>query len=302
MKLTVSEHLKGPQAFIIGASGYIGRSLLEKSADFFSSFGTTSSNLSSELITLRLDDPLIFDYKKIFPGDIVFLTAAISSPDVCDFKKEYAWSVNVTGTIRFVSRLIECGARVIFFSSDTVYGERQFKFNETASISPLGNYAQMKSEVECQFKDELLFKTIRLSYVFSRDDKFTKYLMGCHQRGVVAEIFHPFYRSIIHRDDVVNGAISLARFWDDYPQRIINFGGPEVLSRVDFAHRLKDAVFTNLLYEVIEPDKEFFNNRPRTISMSSDYLPLLLDGQPRTLNDAVSIEFNEYNFKSKLNV
>ncbi len=248
---------------------------------------------------LKLNDPLNFNYQKISSGDTVFLTAAISSPDICDHKSEYAWSINVSGTIKFISQVIERGARVIFFSSDTVYGERQFKFNETASISPLGNYAQMKSEVECQFKDEPLFKTIRLSYVFSRDDKFTKYLMGCHQRGVVAEIFHPFYRSIIHRDDVVNGAISLARFWDDYPQRIINFGGPEVLSRVDFAQQLKEAVFTNLLYKVIEPDKEFFNNRPRTISMSSDYLSLLLGGQPRILKDAVSIEFNEYCFKSK---
>jgi dTDP-4-dehydrorhamnose reductase len=292
--------IKKSKAFVVGASGYIGSQLLDKSSNFFSSFGTTSSLNSMGLLHLKLNNPLDFDYEIISSDDTIFLTAAISSPDTCEHKSEYAWSVNVSGTIKFISKVIERGARVIFFSSDTVYGERQCIFNETTSINPSGGYAQMKAEVENQFKDELLFKAIRLSYVFSRDDKFTKYLMGCHQQGVVAEIFHPFYRSIIHRDDVVDGAISLARFWGDYPQRIINFGGPEVLSRVDFAQQIKDGALTNLLYEVIEPAPEFFKNRPRTIAMSSDYLPLLLDRPPHTLTDAVRVEFNEQSFKTKL--
>ena len=66
----------------------------------------------------------------------------------------------------------------------------------------------MKSEVEKRFLGNPFFKTIRLSYVFSREDKFTKYLVGCAQRDEEAELFHPFYRAIIHRDDVVEGALS----------------------------------------------------------------------------------------------
>jgi dTDP-4-dehydrorhamnose reductase len=288
--------IKKSSAFIIGASGYIGSSLLKKSAIFFSSFGTTSSINSNGFLQLKLNDPLSFDFKKISSGDIIFLTAAISSPDMCDHNGKYAWSVNVSGTIKFISQAIGRGAKVVFFSSDTVYGERKCIFDETASINPSGRYAEMKVEVENQFQYEPLFKTIRLSYVFSRDDKFTKYLIECQQQGVVAKIFHPFYRSIIHRDDVVNGAISLARFWGDYPQRIINFGGPEVLSRVDFVQRLKGVTHTNLHYEVIEPASDFFKNRPRTIAMSSNYLSLLLGRPPRSLTDAVSIEFNQRSF------
>ena len=108
----------------------------------------------------------------------------------------------------------------------------------------------MKHEVEMRFQGNPSFKTIRLSYVFSREDKFTDYLIGCASRNEEAELFHPFYRAIVHRDDVVDGALALAQRWDEFPQQVINFGGPEVLSRIDFAECLKRVALPNLRYRV----------------------------------------------------
>jgi nucleoside-diphosphate-sugar epimerase len=149
----------------------------------------------------------------------------------------------------------------------------------------------MKHEVEKRFIGNLQFKAIRLSYVFSREDRFTKYLSGCAKHGEAAEIFHPFYRAIIHRDDVVDGAIALALRWHEYPQPVINFGGPEVLARTEFAQVLKEVVLPDLRFSVTEPDAEFFKNRPRVIRMESPVLASLLGRATRKLRQAALMEF-----------
>jgi len=277
---------------IIGATGYIGESLFALANKVGNARGTSSVG-SRTLIPLRLDAPDEFDYNVIQDADVVLVTAAISAPDVCSREHERAWAVNVTGTSSFISKAISRGARIIFFSSDTVYGERADDFDETAACNPAGDYAVMKHEVESRFTGYPAFKAIRLSYVFSREDKFTKYLLGCAERGEEAEIFHPFYRAVVHRDDVVQGAIALARRWDEFPQFVINFGGPDVIARTELAQVLKDSVLPELRFRQIEPEPEFFANRPRVIQMKSPLLATLLGRPARTLREAAQLEFDQ---------
>ena len=279
--------------FVVGATGYIGSPLYKEAKLRFITFGTSSSG-SSGMIPLDLNSPLDFDYKLIGSSDVVLIVAAISSPDICAREFDRAWATNVIGTSEFIEKVIEREGKVIFFSSDTVYGERINNFNEEFESKPAGEYAEMKSEVEKKFVNNPLFKSIRLSYVFSSEDKFTKYLLKCAEDYQEADIFHPFYRSIVHRDDVIKGIIELASQWDNFPQKIINFGGAEVLSRIDFAESIKHLVLPNLKYRVTKPNDDFFKNRPRVISMKSDILPKLLGRPARSLFEAIRIEFNRF--------
>lgn len=276
--------------FVVGAAGYIGARLYLKAKENIDVIGTSSDG-GNGLLSLRLDRPNEFDFELIDSSSVVLLTAAISSPDICSREHARAWAVNVTGTSEFITQVIARGARVLFFSSDTVYGERSNTFDEAATSQPAGEYAEMKNEVEKLFFGNPLFKSIRLSYVFSREDKFTKFLSGCAERGDEAEMFHPFYRAIVHRDDVIDGALALVRRWDEFPQQVINFGGPEVLSRMDFAECLKRAAFAKLKYRATEPGDDFFKNRPRIIAMSSNVFPELLGRTARSLLDAAKVEF-----------
>ena len=275
---------------IVGASGYIGSPLLKSAKVACDAYGTSSRYVTG-LLSLRLERPDDFDYSLIQPADVVLLSAAISAPDICAREHDRAWAVNVTGTSEFIAKVMTRGGRVVFFSSDTVYGERGDAFDETAKSNPAGEYAEMKAGVEKRFLGNPLFKSIRLSYVFSREDKFTKYLSGCAERSEEAELFHPFYRAIVHRDDVVEGALALAQRWDEFPQQVINFGGLEVLSRIDFAECFQRIALPSLRFRVTEPGDEFFKNRPRVIAMSSDILPKLLGRPSRTLAEAARVEF-----------
>jgi dTDP-4-dehydrorhamnose reductase len=281
---------------IVGASGYIGsvlQKVVRRDLLDYAAYGTSSIGRDG-LFPLRLDAPYNFDYGIVGSGDVVLLTAAISAPDICAREHDRAWSVNVTGTSAFISRAIDRGVHVIFFSSDTVYGEREDEFDENAVCNPAGEYAEMKREVEQRFAGNPSFKAIRLSYAFSREDKFTRYLVGCAQRNEEADLFHPFFRAIVHRDDVVEGALALAERWHETPEQVINFGGPQVLSRVEFAECLRDANFPELRFKVAEPDADFFQNRPRVIAMTSPVLVRLLGRSPHTLCEAVRMEFASF--------
>lgn len=281
---------KSSNVFVIGAAGYVGSALFASAKRAGSAIGTSSLG-GKYLLPLRLDAPSEFDYRKLRPGDVVMLTAAISAPDICARDHDRAWAVNVTGTSSFIQSVIDRGARVVFFSSDTVYGERKDEFDETAASNPAGEYALMKREVEQRFSGNASFKAIRLSYVFSREDKFSRYLAGCAERNEEADLFHPFFRAIVHRDDVVKGALALAKHWDEVPEQVINFGGPQVLSRIDFAECLREVCLHDLRFKVTEPGAEFFKNRSRIIAMTSPVFARLLGRPLRTLREAARLEF-----------
>lgn len=278
------------KTLVVGATGYLGRPFFDAAKRISVAVGT-SSRREEGCVELDLENHSAFDYGMIKPGTYVFLLAAISAPDICAEKFEWAWSINVTGTLKFIERALERGARVIFFSSDTVYGENSEQFDESSLCNPAGEYAEMKRAVEEYFSGNSEFKSIRLSYVFSRQDKFTKYLISCAENKNKAELFHPFFRSVIHRDDVIHGALALTKKWDEVNSQVINFGGPDVISRVDMARCMKEIAIPNLDFHVTEPEVDFFKKRPRYIAMRSPILPSLLGRIPRCFADAARVEF-----------
>ena len=110
--------------FVVGASGYLGGCLLRCSPPSVNMIGISSSSKTGT-VQLDLLSPHEFDYSIVGTNGVVLLTAAISRPDICAREHERAWAVNVTGTSEFIGNVIARGGRVVFFSSDTVYGERR---------------------------------------------------------------------------------------------------------------------------------------------------------------------------------
>ena len=274
---------------VAGATGYLGQPLHASASARGAAKGT--SRTDKGFLPLRLEAPGDFDYGAVAADDTVFMTAGISAPDVCARERRRARAINVAGTSAAVSGFLSRGARVVFFSSDTVYGEKTEEFDESAPCDPVGDYAAMKHEVETRFMADPAFKTIRLSLVFSRDDRFTMYLRGCAERREEAGLFHPFRRSVVHRDDVVEGALALAWRWDEFPHGAINFGGPDVVDRLEFAEILKEGGLPGLRFRRAEPAPGFFRGRPRTIEMVSPVLASLLGRAPNSLREAVALEF-----------
>lgn len=281
--------------FIIGASGYIGKRLHDHLCLSHEVVGT--GNSGHNFVKFSLAYPDGFDFGCVKSGDIVVVAAAISSPDICAREYERAYNINVTGTVAFIKRVMACGAKVIFFSSDTVYGQTVEMADEFSPVYPVGPYGAMKRAVEVEFSGCEAFKAIRLSYVFSFADKFSQYLIACAEKGQVAEVFTPFSRCVVYREDVIEGVVKLVENWSSIDSGIVNFCGPELVAREDFVRAMGEKVLPGLRYSISEPDASFFKNRPRVIEIRADLFSKLLGRRPRSLSEAIVLECGSGDFK-----
>lgn len=259
---------------LVGSSGYISGFLLK----MFSEDSSIESVLRIDQVgdvdvVLDLLHPEQFDYSVLKEVDFVVFTAAISGPDKCASDFDWCWDINVTGTKFFIENAIKLGCRVLFFSSDAVFGdisgEVYSELSETRAETP---YGRMKKEIEDCFKENELFKAIRLSYVVSAKDRFVSYCIQCMKEGKDAEIFHPFYRNCISVTDVVDVVMWFLKNWERYKPSFLNVAGKELVSRVRIADELNRIYSERLKYVIVSPNEDFYKNRPKTTQIESLYL------------------------------
>ncbi len=259
---------------IIGGSGYIGRALYNKlqeepAVERLIRIGPEPG----EDLLLDLSRPEQFDYS-VFDGiDQVIFTAAISSPDKCASDFELAWSVNVTGTTRVIDEALVRKCRVLFLSSDAVFGDIPGEvYTEVSPTRANTPYGKMKKAVEDRFKSESGFKAIRLSYVVSAKDRFVTYCLKCMEKRQTAEVYHPFYRNCITLGCVLKTILWLITNWEKYTPWVLNMAGPELVSRVRIADEINRLYHGKLQYEACRPDDSFFQNRSGITQMTSLYM------------------------------
>lgn len=262
---------------IVGSSGYISSFLIERFAkeDFVDRIMKIDQTPEADEY-LNLLNPEEFDYDKLKEIDFVVFTAAISGPDKCAEEYDWCWSINVTGTKYFIEKALERNCKVLFFSSDAVFGDIPGKiYNELSETEPQTPYGKMKKAIEDEFKDNNNFKAIRLSYVVSKKDRFVSYCLKCIETGEKAEVFHPFYRNCISVTDVVDVVVWMAKNWCKHSCFALNIAGKELVSRVRIADEIKRLPGMNLDYCIIRPDETFYKNRPEITQMESIYMSTL---------------------------
>lgn len=259
---------------LIGSSGYIAQYLVGQFVvdDQIGRFLKIGRSEKAELY-LDLQTAEKFCYDMLKDIDYVLFLAAVSGPDQCAVDFEHCWQINVVGTTYFISETLRRGCRVIFFSSDAVFGDDQGEvYTENSETNAITPYGCMKKAVEDIFKNESSFKSIRLPYVVSRKDRFSSYCLECISKGETAEIFHPFYRNCIFIHDVAQAVYWLMRNWDEYPHSVLNVAGEELISRVRIADELNRHLGNRLKYSILSPGDAFYKNRPRITQMRSLYI------------------------------
>ena len=152
----------------------------------------------------------------------------------------------------------------------------------------------MKKAIEDEFKDNPLFKAIRLSYVASAKDRFISYCLSCMANGETADIFHPFYRNVIVVSDVVDVVMWFLKHWDEYSLFVLNVAGKELVSRVRMADELNRLFDYKLKYMISTPGEEFYNNRPRITQMKSLFINKYQILEDNTFTEKMKKEFGGF--------
>ena len=259
---------------IIGSSGYIAKHLMKAFTNQIPDCDIVKIDMVGEVdLPLQLTAPEEFDYDKLKGIDYIIFTAAISGPDMCANEFEKCWNINVKGTAYFIREAIKRGVKVLFFSSDAVFGDIPgYIYDEDSETKAYTAYGKMKKTIEDEFKLSKLYKCIRLSYVVSENDKFINYCLSCIRKGETADIFHPFYRNCITVSDVIKAIEWLMQNWEQFDSFVLNLTGTELVSRVRMADEMNRYLGHKLKYTVTQPDENFFKNRPQVTQMKSKYL------------------------------
>lgn len=205
---------------LVGASGVIGKNLLESQwgRDFYI-FESNYWELDSEI-----------------KNTTVIYLRAVSSPTFVHNNPEYSESVNVSKSALLIQAFLNQNNRVIFASSDVVYGETgSVAVDEAAAVQPYGLYAEQKHRIEDHFKNYPEFISLRLSIIFGKYCKIRKLL----NEEAGAAIPDPVIRNPVHVQDVISVIqhISYSTNWDSLVDRSqnINVGGPDSISVFDLA-------------------------------------------------------------------
>lgn len=277
---------------IVGSEGYIAKFLisrLEKDNEIVRIDKIKDSGIQY----LDLLQPEEFDYNVLEHIDVVVFTAAISGPDMCAKEYDLCYKINVEGTSFFINKAIEKHCKVLFFSSDAVFGDdNNTIYNEDSLPNPKTPYGIMKREVEKRFCEKENFKAIRLSYVVSKKDKFVSYCLNSMKNNEEAEIFHPFYRNCITITDVITVVEYLCNQWNEYKHTFLNVAGIELVSRIRIADEIA-RYFNAFYYKIVIPGEDFFKNRPAITQMSSKYLYSLNILNANSFTDKMKKELEE---------
>lgn len=151
---------------ITGGSSLLGQQLSEtleeNNFDVFTSFYNNAiikKNCFQMDITKK--DEVLSVLKKISPN-VVIHTAAYTNVDGCEKNKEFAFNVNVQGTVNIANAAEKLNSKFVYISTDYVFNGKQGRYKEDDETNPIDYYGVTK------LKGEKYVRNICSNYVIAR--------------------------------------------------------------------------------------------------------------------------------------
>lgn len=134
---------------VTGASGLLGRRLVDKLARGHDVLGTSFSGKDNRFAPLDVTDAqqtaAFFERSR---PDVVVHAAAITDTDLCEVERAQAYKINVVGTVNVVDACRTLKSKLVHISSDFVFDGRNSPYDEKSGLSPINYYGETKAEAE----------------------------------------------------------------------------------------------------------------------------------------------------------
>jgi len=250
------------KVLVVGGNGFLGSKLAASDSKVVEFLHLPKNDWSLPEINSRIET-------------VIFLRS-ISSPTYVHAHPKESELLNVKQTSSYIDKCLKLNLRVIFTSSDVVYGDTgESIVSEHFSTNPHGLYAIQKAKLENRFLDSSNFVSLRLSLITGTGSKLRNILLN-EKTPTIAD---SFIRSPVSAKHVVSliQVISNEQIW--LPEhKVMNVGGREHISIFDLARI--EAKMYKLNAPVKTPPTELdLEARPQTVRMYSRVAESLVGSQ-----------------------
>lgn len=148
---------------ITGASGQLGYDIINelKKRNELDYYAPTSEEM--DITNKDIVNEIIMKYNP----DVIFHCAAYTAVDKAEENKEICYDVNVNGTKNIVDAAKECGAKVVYISTDYVFdGSKEGIYLPEDKTNPVNYYGYTKLCGEEEVKSLEDYLIVRISWVF----------------------------------------------------------------------------------------------------------------------------------------
>lgn len=251
---------------IIGGDSRIGQELNRK----LKGKVYTTGKKNKSKIFLDLKNP---DMKHLPPVDIAFMCAAMTNKKECEENKEYCFRINVTNTLYVCKDLLDVKTKIVFLSSDEVFGNSYYGY--TKKCAEKGLNLQNVS-------------IIRLSKIITKNFPLLKDWYTKLKDDISLVAFSNLFVSPIYEDYAINSIISLANMKSD---GIFPLSASNNISYSDIAYHMADRL--RKPYNLITTAK-YKNTNNNNIVMNTKYTAKLLKSPVPSPYDAIDKWIEDY--------
>jgi dTDP-4-dehydrorhamnose reductase len=233
------------KVIVTGASGLLGRAIMKAFAQE-DVLGLALSRTGESLSRLDLTDRVaINDCVGEFSPDVVIHSAAIRKPDICENDPDLTHRLNVDSTRWIAEAAKECGAWVLYISTDYVFDGTAPPYSIDARPNPLNIYGQSKLDgekalLEVSPDNGVLRVPILYGPVEYMDESAITVIARQVSSGNQSQIDHWATRYPTHVDDVASACLGLTQAWIEENEQvrrggIFHFSGDEPMTKADMA-------------------------------------------------------------------
>lgn len=244
------------KVFISGASGLVGGNCLkhftEQGWNAIGSYFSFATEHTVYYDTLHPNDEKNFDVKAFAP-DIIVHCGAMTHVDMCETNIEESYEKTVKSTLNLISLSKECGAKMVYISTDYVFDGKNGPYREDAPVNPLSVYAKHKLEAEQAVLNALPDALIlRVTNVYGNEIRGKNFVARIveqckNKQKLTLKLPYDQYASPANAWDIARAMFLLLR---DGKCGIYNIGGTDYMNRVELALRVL-SYFPDAAYELI---------------------------------------------------
>ncbi len=230
--------------FIVGASGLVGSNCLHYfTTQGWDVMGSYFSYAQEGLVYYNTLDPghsLNFDICGWKP-DVIVHCGALTHVDYCETHEEESYTQTVQSTKNIIKVANDCGARMVYLSTDYVFDGTAGPYLENAPVNPLSVYGHHKLLAEQSVLSEVASPLVlRVTNVYGDEARGKNFIARIVQQckdGATLTLKLPYdqYANPTNAADIARAMYLLLR---DNHDNIFHIGGSDYMNRVSLALRV----------------------------------------------------------------